>query len=97
MPIACTLDGEAADLRVEAWHAILRASRSRATTPDGSVRIELDGTDGLPELAELVAAEQHCCEFFSFTITVDRAGVALEVHAPEGAAPIVDELFGVPA
>jgi hypothetical protein len=45
------------------------------------------------ELARLVAAEQHCCAFISFAITVDQRGVALEVRAPDGADRIVTTLF----
>jgi MerR family copper efflux transcriptional regulator len=97
IPIACTLDDAEVGGRVDAWRAILAASRARTTTADGTVRVHLDGTDRLPGLAELVAAEQDCCAFFSFTITVDHVGVTLEVRAPDGAAPIVDELFGAPA
>ena len=34
--------------------------------------------------ARLVAAEQACCPFFSFALTVDARGVGLEVSAPGG-------------
>jgi hypothetical protein len=40
------------------------------------------------------AAEQDCCQFFEFAITVDRRGVALEVRAAAEAQPIVESLFG---
>jgi len=42
----------------------------------------------------LVAAEQDCCQFLRFAITVDVRGVALEVTAPDDARPIVESLFG---
>ncbi len=51
----------------------------------------------LPELARLVAAEQRCCAFFAFAITVDARGMALEVRAPEGAGAVIASLFGPPA
>jgi hypothetical protein len=51
----------------------------------------------LPELARLVAAEQACCAFLSFRITVDQRGVGLEVRAPAGADEIVTALFGAAA
>ena len=49
------------------------------------------------ELIRLVAAEQDCCQFFQFAITVDTRGIALEVRAPEDARPIVESMFGVAA
>ena len=58
------------------------------------MRLELGSDVDIPALASLVAAEQHCCAFFSFAITVDKGGVALEVRAPDGAANLVDQLFG---
>ena len=51
----------------------------------------------IAELMRLVAAEQDCCQFFRFAITVDTRGVALEVRAPEDALPIVESMFGVPS
>jgi len=45
-------------------------------------------------LIDLVAAEQACCQFFTFAITVDSRGVALEVEAPAEAQPIITTLFG---
>lgn len=95
-PIECTLEPGAMPDRLADWRAILERARTRTTGPDGTLHIELgDGSD-LGELARLVAAEQRCCAFFSFAITVDPGGVALEVRAPAGAAEVVTSLFGQP-
>jgi hypothetical protein len=51
----------------------------------------------LDEVARLVAAEQACCAFFAFAITVDDRGPALEVQAPDDATEIVTALFGAAA
>lgn len=48
----------------------------------------------IDELMRLVAAEQHCCQFFQFAITVDIRGIALEVRAPADAQSIVQSMFG---
>ena len=56
----------------------------------------LDASTPLDELMRLVAAEQDCCQFFNFAITIDTRGVALEVRAPEDALPIVHSVFGTP-
>jgi DNA-binding transcriptional MerR regulator len=95
-PIACTLDGAAIRDRLVEWQALLGQARSRTSAADGALRIELTDDVALGELCRLVAAEQQCCAFFSFAITVDRRGIALEVRAPDGATDAVAALFGHP-
>lgn len=95
--IACTLDGAAMPGRLAEWQALLGRATSRSTTADGALRVELPDDIALDELARLVAAEQSCCAFFSFAITVDPRGIALEVRVPDGATDIVASLFGTPA
>jgi DNA-binding transcriptional MerR regulator len=93
-PIACTLEPSAMPERLADWSAALSHAQTRVATADGSLRIEFDHDVDLAQLVGLIAAEQHCCAFFSFALTVDQRGRALEVRAPEGAAGIVAELFG---
>lgn len=96
-PIACTLEPAAMPDRLADWRAFLGQARSPTAAPDGSLRVELGEDVDLGELARLVAAERHCCGFFSFAITVDPRGIALEVRCPDGAEEIVASLFGRPA
>ena len=96
-PIACTLEPGAVPDRLADWQTILAHARARRALPGGGVRVELDPTVGLDDLALLVAAEQRCCAFFSFAITVDGRGVGLEVRAPDRARDVVAALFGQPA
>lgn len=93
-PIACTLEPGAMPERLADWKAVLDRATTRVATADGGLRIELGDDVDLGELARLIGAEQHCCAFFSFALTVDLRGSALEVRAPEGAANIVAEMFG---
>ncbi len=93
-PIACTLEAEAMPDRLADWKTALAPARSRVRAGDGTVRLEFNEDIQLAPLAELVAAEQRCCAFFSFAITVDARGIALEVRAPDGAEEIVESLFG---
>lgn len=96
-PVACTLPpGDVTD-RLADWQAVLEHVRARTRLVDGSLRVELDEQIALDELTRLVAAEQRCCEFFAFSITIDARGIALEVRAPDGATEIVASLFGRPA
>jgi len=95
-PVACTLTADAATTRIEEWQALLRHARRRATTAAGGTRIELDQDADIAELTRLVAAEQHCCSFFGFAITVDDRGLALEIEAPDNATELVSAVFGAP-
>jgi hypothetical protein len=92
--IACTLESGAMPQRLEDWQRVLSLVRTRTETPDGRLRVEFESAVDVGELARLVAAEQQCCAFFSFALTIDRRGVALEVDAPETATEIVTALFG---
>lgn len=53
-----------------------------------------DSSDTLVELAGLVAAEQECCSFLSFALTVDSAGTTLAVTAPPEGAVVLAQVFG---
>ena len=94
--IACTLGPEAMGGRLDQWRALL-AHVMRRDPIDGGVRAVFGPATPLDELMRLTAAEQDCCQFFNFAITVDARGVALEVRAPADALPIVHSLFGVAA
>jgi DNA-binding transcriptional MerR regulator len=96
VPIACTLRPDALGGRLEAWQALLLHAARRTALDDG-VRVELAADAPLDELIRLVAAEQDCCQFLRFAITVDTRGVGVEVRGPEDARTIVEALFGAPA
>ena len=91
-PIACSLGASELSGRVEDWQALLVHVRGRVPV-DGGVRLEFGEEASVADVARLVAAEQSCCPFFAFTITVDGRGLALEVRAPAEAGPLVDDLF----
>jgi DNA-binding transcriptional MerR regulator len=95
-PIACSLDGGDMQGRVEEWHALLTAVDHREAVPNG---LRLSFGDGAPlvEIARLAGAEFDCCPFFSFTISIDARGVALEVTAPADGQVLLDSVFGVAA
>jgi MerR family copper efflux transcriptional regulator len=95
-PIACSLEPGAVPERLTAWRSVLDHALGRVATADGGLRIELDGGVSVEQLAGLIAAEQKCCPFFAFSITVDTRGVGLEVRAPDGAADVVAAMFGQP-
>lgn len=94
--IACTLSAASLKGRLDDWRALLAHVERREPIDDG-IRSVFAPSVALDELIRLVAAEQDCCQFFRFAITVDSRGVALEVRAPDDAQALVDSLFGVPA
>jgi MerR family copper efflux transcriptional regulator len=80
-PVACTLDAGDLPGRLQEWQDI--SAHVTARTPlDGGVRLQLDAGTPLGDLAALMAAEQSCCSFFAFALTVDSRGPALEVRGP---------------
>ena len=91
--IACTLEPGAMPDRLAEWASVLDHA-TRRTAIDGGVRIELGHDVDFGDLGRLIGAEQHCCAFFRFSLTVDADGTVLEVRAPELAAGMVTDLFG---
>ena len=96
VPIACTLEPSARGDQLARWEDVLSFAHARHDL-DGGVRIDFRPDVPVAEVARLAAAEQRCCAFFSFGLTVDERGVGLEVRAPDAAADVLAALFGVPA
>jgi hypothetical protein len=97
VPIACTLaPGDVHD-RLDAWDQLLAGAIRRRALASGGLRIEFADAVDVESLARLVVAEQACCAFFQFAITVDERGVALEVDAPAEALDVVTGMFGTPS
>ena len=71
-------------------------AQARRATSDGGLRIEFDAGIDIGDLGRLVGAEQRCCQFFAFAITVDHAAPRWR-SAPEAAVGIVADLFGTAA
>lgn len=85
-PVACTLEPKELPGRLDDWRDAMAHVTGRTTVP-GGIRLELDAATPLDRLAELMRAEQGCCSFFAFALTVDSRGAALEVRGPaEGLA-----------
>lgn len=92
-PIACTLGAADMPGRLASWQAALAPVVSREAIP-GGVRLVFPQDTAVGALAELASAEQDCCMFFRFAITIDGRGIALEVTAPPDAIDLVHSLFG---
>jgi len=94
--IACTLAAGSMKGRITDWQALLAHVELREPVA-GGVRCVFAASVPADQLIRLVAAEQSCCQFFRFAVTVDTRGIALEVRAPDEAYSIVEAMFGTPA
>ena len=60
---------------------------------DEGTRLSFDGGVRAADVAGLAEAEQACCGFFRFAVTLDERGLALEVRGPSEAQHMVAALF----
>lgn len=93
VPIACSLSGTDMATRVEDWQRLLDTVTRRLKVP-GGLRLEFSDRTRIGDLAQLVEAEQSCCPFFSFAISIDHHGLALEVTAPTDGKELLATVFG---
>jgi DNA-binding transcriptional MerR regulator len=94
-PVACTLTGEEIGDRVTQWRELLARCQARERIPDG-LRLTFPSTAELAgNIAALAAAEQQCCSFFDFSLQLSSSSLVLTVRAPQSAADLLAELFGV--
>ncbi|AUA16636.1 HTH-type transcriptional regulator ZntR [Streptomyces malaysiensis subsp. malaysiensis] len=100
-PVACTLGGTELGERTERWRTLVGRAERREPIPDGLRLVFSSGAGTGPglaaEVAALAAAEQSCCAFFDFTLRLAPDALQLDVRAPEGAAEMLADLFGVTA
>lgn len=103
-PIACNLDADRMATRVADWRDLVsqrldetidvrRGNGGRASV---TLRFPLDPVLA-GRIAALAAAEQQCCAFFAFAITIGADGTELAVTAPAEAADMLGALLGVPS
>lgn len=95
IPVACTLPADELPGRIEDWRALVASARSCTWLPDGAVRIELADDVDVGEVARLAHAEQTCCAFLDFDLTIDGRGAGLEVRAPAEAREVLAALVGL--
>lgn len=94
--IACTLNHAEMSDRIAEWQGVLATVIERSPI-EGGIRLTLGSDANLAEVTRLARAEWACCSFFSFSITVDGRGTALEVRAPDEGRDLVASVFGVAA
>jgi DNA-binding transcriptional MerR regulator len=78
-PIVCTLGADELPGRVADWRSTLTAATAREETP-GGVRLRFDrATTDVAALAGLAAAENDCCRWATFTITIAPDDLTMDV------------------
>lgn len=93
---SCTLDEQGAARRNAEFADVVnkRGLRHRRKTPEGTVRLVFDNTDGMEsDIRALAERESQCCGFFSFDVQVSRDDVVLQVDAPADKAEYLDMLY----
>lgn len=93
VPIACTLASDELGARLAEWRTLAGTAVGRQRLA-GGVQLEFPRTVDLAAVATLIAAEQECCRFLTFTMTVADDHVLLTIAAPRDAMSYVDELVG---
>lgn len=98
-PVAleCTLDSAGQQTRQSEWAKVVAHATARQPVADG-VALRFPADAGLAgRLAELALAEQACCAFLAFTMSIAGDGLRLIVTAPEAGAEVVHTLVDATA
>jgi hypothetical protein len=96
LPIACTLSPTDLSQRLAEMRDLGRAALLDVERDAARAVLRFRGDDETrSRLATVVAAEAQCCAFLDMTVSDDeRDAVSLEIRAPAGAEPVVDDLVG---
>jgi len=93
-PITCTLSPADVPQRLADWQAVVGASEAQEPA-DGGIRLRLPSNIDVAAVAALAAAEQTCCRFFTFRLTIG-ATTTLDITGPPDALPLIETLVGAP-
>ncbi|GAA3566138.1 hypothetical protein GCM10022197_22500 [Microlunatus spumicola] len=96
-PVVCRLGAERSG-QVDRWHALLAetpAERLNGVGGGGGVRYRLPVT-ALADTAALAAAEQACCPFFRFDLSLRHDTFTLTIRTPPKGLPLLAEITGLP-
>lgn len=95
-PYACTLERDAIPQRIDDWRHLLAQAMRHERRDDSIVVAFPPGAALAASVAELAAAENTCCSFFTFTIRIDHTGTTLTITTPADATELAAALFGEP-
>jgi len=100
LPAACTLGPDDGAERMRRWHQLLGGATPIARRIGHQLEVRFQSGPGVrKELEALAAAEQQCCAFVTWTVSVDSGHPVLHVEAspdqPDNIEPIAS-LFDAP-
>jgi MerR family transcriptional regulator, copper efflux regulator len=90
-PVACTLQITEMPQRVKDWREVNAEALAREPLATG-VRLVFARDVDVGRLATLAAAEQGCCAFLRFTLTLGLDDVTLDVTGADDARAVIDAL-----
>lgn len=93
IPIACSLEADAARSQIGEWQDLVRRVVDGSTRVSPN-RLELDllPNADIEPVISLAQREVACCSFFTFTVRVLTQRLVLVVEVPDGAEGILDQL-----
>jgi len=98
VPVACTLEADAAGDRVGEWRTFLATRVLEVRRDDPAVarlRLAADRADEtLLVAADLAQREKACCAFFRFSVDLEVDSRWLRVEVPADAVGVLDDFFG---
>jgi len=90
-PVACSLQITEMPQRVKDWRSVTAEALAREATATGVRLVFARGVD-VGRLATLAAAEQGCCAFLRFDLTLGLDDVTLEITGADDARVVIDAL-----
>ena len=88
--IACSLNAEGLENRVEEWRSFVASSVRAVECNDTSVRLALEPTEAaLLRATSLGQREKACCAFFTVSIDLEADVRTLTLRVPEGAEEVL--------
>ena len=93
--LGCSLEADEFRSRREAWDQLASAVVDRAWTEDG-FRVRFEPADGVSEsLRDLVAAEQDCCGWATWSVADEGGCPVLDVGGPADRVGTLAAAFGL--
>jgi DNA-binding transcriptional MerR regulator len=91
--ISCSLDAGSVGGRLDHWKDMLTEGVRRETI-DGGVRVHFARDVDVTAISELAAAEQTCCNFFTFGIGIGADAITLDITGPAEAQEVIVAFAG---
>ena len=93
VPDACTLPTAEQPVRLAEFEDLFRLVTDVARPAPASLRLTLPAEPGVAaQAADLATRETHCCEFFTFTLTVQPRQLHLAIEVPAGRLDVLEAL-----